>query len=222
MAAGTRVFCFLIICSLVCSSRAQTNITAELGQDVNLTCKVPNKYSITIIAVQWIRLDQDPEYVLLYRDGHLDPEYQHPSYQNRVDLQNKEVKDGDASLILKKVKMEDTGTYECRVSEKGKKDPISITYLVVVEPGNKNAFIGDGGEKDGGEKDINTRDGGNKTGIIAGSVVGVILLAVAAAGFLIYRQHMGQNPNLPVPPDEAAPIEMLPVPEQHQKQPELV
>ncbi|XP_051800703.1 coxsackievirus and adenovirus receptor-like [Acanthochromis polyacanthus] len=310
MAAGTRVLCFLIICSLVCSSRAQTNITAkkiptDLGEDVILPCTVPNKYNINSIAVKWTRPEMEPEYVLLYRDERSDPEYQHPSYQNRVDLQDKEMKDGDVSLNLKKVTMEDRGRYECRVIDKrnyevisssflevhlstqkmtgvkniiadlgqdvilpckaSKKDnktittvewirsemkpdhvllyrdgsfdpvlqhpsyknrvdlqdkemkdgdfslslknvtkndtgryvcwvyqrkkfePISnIIDLVVLDPGNKNAFFGDGGDKD-----INTRDGGDKTGIIAGSVVGVILLlAVAAAGFLIYRRCM--------------------------------
>uniref|UniRef100_A0A3Q1H257 Ig-like domain-containing protein n=1 Tax=Acanthochromis polyacanthus TaxID=80966 RepID=A0A3Q1H257_9TELE len=117
------------------------NITAELGQDAILPCKVPNKYNILITAVQWSRPDQDPEYVLLYRDGHLEPEYQHPSYQNRVDLQDKEMKDGDASLILKNVKKEDNGTYECRVFEKGKNEPISNIYLVVLDPVKNGALL---------------------------------------------------------------------------------
>uniref|UniRef100_A0A3Q1FFT3 Ig-like domain-containing protein n=1 Tax=Acanthochromis polyacanthus TaxID=80966 RepID=A0A3Q1FFT3_9TELE len=114
------------------SSSAQELITAERGQDVILPCKAPK--NIIIKAVEWRRPGLDPDHVLFYRDGHLDLDNQHPSYQNRVDLQDKEMKDGDVSLILKNVTMEDTGKYECRVFEEGNKDPISID-LVVLEPG---------------------------------------------------------------------------------------
>uniref|UniRef100_A0A3Q1GVF5 Ig-like domain-containing protein n=1 Tax=Acanthochromis polyacanthus TaxID=80966 RepID=A0A3Q1GVF5_9TELE len=116
----------------VVSSSAQTNIPADLGQDVILPCTVPNN---KITAVEWIRPDQDPEYVLFYRDGHLDPDNQHPSYQNQVDLQDKEMKDGDVSLILKNVTMEDNGTFECWVHQGRKKELISTINLEVVEPG---------------------------------------------------------------------------------------
>uniref|UniRef100_A0A3Q1FT44 Ig-like domain-containing protein n=1 Tax=Acanthochromis polyacanthus TaxID=80966 RepID=A0A3Q1FT44_9TELE len=121
------------------NSTSQTNITAKIitaerGQDVILTCKVPNNNNNnkTITAVEWIRPRLDPEHVLFYRDGHLDPDNQHPSYQNRVDLQNKELKDGDFSLILKNVTMEDNGRYECWVFEKGKNEPINTITLEVL------------------------------------------------------------------------------------------
>uniref|UniRef100_A0A3Q4NBB9 Ig-like domain-containing protein n=1 Tax=Neolamprologus brichardi TaxID=32507 RepID=A0A3Q4NBB9_NEOBR len=117
------------------SSLSEINSTA--GQDVTLTCGAPNNNNI--IVVEWRRADLESEYVLLYRDGHIVPDYQHPSFKNRVDLQDRQMKDGDVSLILKDVTINDTGTYECRVFTRGanrkkrahlKTDPISIIYLI--------------------------------------------------------------------------------------------
>uniref|UniRef100_A0A3B4FGW8 Ig-like domain-containing protein n=1 Tax=Pundamilia nyererei TaxID=303518 RepID=A0A3B4FGW8_9CICH len=81
--------------------------------DVNLTCEAPNNNNI--IIVEWSRTDLGEEYVLFYRDGHFLPDDQHPSFKNRVDLQDRQMKDGDVSLILKDVTINDTGTYECRI-----------------------------------------------------------------------------------------------------------
>ncbi|XP_051800553.1 uncharacterized protein LOC127532619 [Acanthochromis polyacanthus] len=214
--AAFRSASFFLIHFLVCSSESQKNITAKRGQDVILPCKVPDNNNIhinNITAVEWIRPGLDPDLVLLYRDRHLDPDSQHPSYQNRVDLQDKEMKDGDVSLILKNVMKNDTGTYECWVFQKGtnrrkrwSSEPISIN-LEVLEPGEKSEgakgdIIGDEGKEIGRDQvGISSKHLG---------VVGVILLAVlASVGFLIYRRHMRQNPNLPVPPDEAAVEQIL-------------
>ncbi|XP_054863398.1 putative butyrophilin subfamily 2 member A3 [Amphiprion ocellaris] len=173
-----------------------------------------------IRAVEWSRPEMQSEYVLFYRDGRLDPYNQHPSYKNRVDLQDKEMKDGDFSLILRNVTMEDNGTYECRVFEKGKIDPISNIILEVHLSGDKSGIIGDGEDKDGGNKDGGNKDGGDrnggdkdggdKVGIIVGAAVGVILLlAVALVAFLICRRHTRKNPDLPVPPDDEAAAEQM-------------
>uniref|UniRef100_A0A3Q1FLC9 Ig-like domain-containing protein n=1 Tax=Acanthochromis polyacanthus TaxID=80966 RepID=A0A3Q1FLC9_9TELE len=101
---------------------------SDLGQDVILPCKVPS--NIIITAVEWIRPDQEAEYILFYWNRHINSDNQHPSYQNRVDLQDKEMKDGNFSLILKNLMKNDTGRYKCHVFEEGKNEPISITYLV--------------------------------------------------------------------------------------------
>ncbi|XP_076734316.1 ICOS ligand isoform X1 [Maylandia zebra] len=149
------------------------NITAEVGQDVTLPCRAPNNK--TIRAVKWSRADLGDEYVLLYRNKDFVPDDQHLSFKNRVDLQDRRMKDGDVSLILKNVTINDTGTYECVVIPGGGgfSKSISIIHLHVVPPGHT-----------GGD----TEDGyvGLKVGL---PVSAVLLLVAAVGGFLIYRKH---------------------------------
>uniref|UniRef100_A0A3Q0S451 Immunoglobulin V-set domain-containing protein n=1 Tax=Amphilophus citrinellus TaxID=61819 RepID=A0A3Q0S451_AMPCI len=72
-----------------------------------------------IMIVEWSRADLGLTYVLLYRHEQFDPGNQHPSFKNRVDLRDRQMKDGDVSVILKNVTVNDTGTYECRVFQRG-------------------------------------------------------------------------------------------------------
>ncbi|XP_063325824.1 selection and upkeep of intraepithelial T-cells protein 8-like [Pelmatolapia mariae] len=151
----------------------EKNITAGSGQNVFLTCRAPNN---NIKGVKWSRAGLEPEYVLFYRNGQFDPDDQHPSFKNRVDLQDRQMKDGDVSLSLKNVTSNDTGTYECRVFSKGRNDkPISIIHLHVVPPGQTGGDTEDGGKK------------GGSVGLIVGLSVSAVILVAAVLGFLIYR-----------------------------------
>ncbi|XP_039677867.1 polymeric immunoglobulin receptor-like [Perca fluviatilis] len=102
-------------------------VTVDPGQDVILPCQTANS---NIKAVKWTRSDLEPEYVLLYRDGHLNTDDQHSSFKDRVELVDRDLKVGDVSLILKNVRSIDTGTYECGVITDGS-DPIRIIRLQV-------------------------------------------------------------------------------------------
>uniref|UniRef100_A0AAX7TD72 Ig-like domain-containing protein n=1 Tax=Astatotilapia calliptera TaxID=8154 RepID=A0AAX7TD72_ASTCA len=102
------------LCSVLFPLSEQKNIKAESGQDVTLPCRAPNNNTI---VVEWRRADLD-EYVLLYRDEGSVLEEQHPSFKNRVDLLDRWMKDGDVSLIVKDVTINDTGTYECHVVQR--------------------------------------------------------------------------------------------------------
>ncbi|XP_005462211.1 programmed cell death 1 ligand 1 [Oreochromis niloticus] len=144
MSAGTSVLLSwtqLWLCLLLLVHADQKNISSKSGQNVTLPCRAPNK-DIPIIVLEWGRADLGDEYVLSYRDEQFDPEQQHPSFKNRVDLQDRQMKDGNVSLIVKDVTINDTGTYECRVVQRGTKrrkravgDPISIITLTVDPPG---------------------------------------------------------------------------------------
>ncbi|KAL4008404.1 hypothetical protein ACER0C_002256 [Sarotherodon galilaeus] len=181
----------------------QNDITAKAGQDVILPCQAPNNN--IILGVEWSRADLGDKYLLLYRDGRFDPDGQHPSFKNRVDLQDTQMKDGDVSLILKNVTINDTGTYECRVSQEGTNrnkraildgKPISsITLSVVVPPGQPGGHTEDGGKEDG------------SVGLIVGLSVSAVLLVAAVVGFLIYRkQKQQQNQDSYQPPAELQPV----------------
>ncbi|XP_054916873.1 uncharacterized protein LOC129379941 [Poeciliopsis prolifica] len=118
-----------------CRLSVYKNISAVPGQKVSLPCRLPNNKPA--VFVQWTRPDLEPEYVLLFRDEQLDPENQHPSFRNRVDLQDRRMEDGDVSLLLSNVKTSDSGKYECRVSqreESKKMKLIQIVFLVVAPP----------------------------------------------------------------------------------------
>ncbi|XP_039894569.1 programmed cell death 1 ligand 1-like [Simochromis diagramma] len=142
MFVGTASLCFIFLFAGFFVSADPKIITAVPGQDVTLTCQAPNKH---IIVVKWSRADLGDEYVLLYRDGHFAPDHQHPSFKNRVDLQDRQMKDGDVSLILKDVKINDAGTYVCRVFMTRKRRSwhlISTTDLHVDPPGQSGGFAG--------------------------------------------------------------------------------
>uniref|UniRef100_A0A7N8Y0X1 Ig-like domain-containing protein n=1 Tax=Mastacembelus armatus TaxID=205130 RepID=A0A7N8Y0X1_9TELE len=90
-----------------------------------------------IFVLNWTRPGLGPDYVFLYRDQP-DPESQHPSFKERVELKDSQMKDGDVSVTLKNVTFTDTGTYECRVTQGRTKAPelstaelkcLFITYL---------------------------------------------------------------------------------------------
>uniref|UniRef100_A0A3Q0RJH1 Ig-like domain-containing protein n=1 Tax=Amphilophus citrinellus TaxID=61819 RepID=A0A3Q0RJH1_AMPCI len=112
------------------SSLLEVNVTA--GQTVTLPCRAPK----TIIVVEWSRADLESQHVFVCWDGQVLPEEQHPSFKDRVDLQDRQMKDGDVSVTLKNVTINDAGTYECRVQrEDDSVELISIIYLSVAPPG---------------------------------------------------------------------------------------
>ncbi|XP_035989312.1 coxsackievirus and adenovirus receptor homolog isoform X1 [Fundulus heteroclitus] len=126
-------------------STGQIIIRAEPGGKVILPCRADENKDVRV--VEWRRTDLESDhYLLLYRNSQFDPEGQPPSFRNRVDLLD--VENGDVSLVLKNVKTDDTGTYECRVIQRGTNlldtEPISIINLrveagqriITAEPGD--------------------------------------------------------------------------------------
>uniref|UniRef100_A0A3Q2NP31 Ig-like domain-containing protein n=1 Tax=Fundulus heteroclitus TaxID=8078 RepID=A0A3Q2NP31_FUNHE len=100
--------------SLLCvvsSPSVQRIITAEHEEDVILPCRAPE--NDVDGDVEWNRTDlESGQYVLMYRNRKFDQDVQSPSFRNRVDLQD--MKNGDVSMVLKKVTTDDAGRYECR------------------------------------------------------------------------------------------------------------
>ncbi|XP_041842266.1 uncharacterized protein LOC121640515 [Melanotaenia boesemani] len=197
----------VLLSHLVLVSGGQTNITAEPGHDVSLPCRVKRYYyEGDISAVKWTRPDLDPQYVLLYEYRRLDPDHQHPSFQNRVDLQDRQMKDGDVSLILKNLTINDTGTYECGIHRRTQcimegLISISTIHLEVSPPGttqdggdkdggDKDKRNQDGGDKDGGDKDGGDKDLGDKDGGHYGLIVGLsaVVIVGMVVGFWIYKR----------------------------------
>uniref|UniRef100_A0A3B4X4F5 Ig-like domain-containing protein n=1 Tax=Seriola lalandi dorsalis TaxID=1841481 RepID=A0A3B4X4F5_SERLL len=106
---GDRWALALIGCS-VFPPLIPVNITAAPGENVSLRCRGPRDTDITV--VEWSRAEPEPEQVFLYRDKKPDPQNQSPSFQNWVELRDRQMKDGDVSLTLKDVTRKDSGRYE--------------------------------------------------------------------------------------------------------------
>ncbi|XP_042257925.1 myelin protein P0-like isoform X2 [Thunnus maccoyii] len=162
---------------------------AKSGDDVTLQCQSPRHEAITLL--EWSRPDLKKDgYVFFYRNNRSYEKYQHPSFRGRVQLRDPEMKDGNVSVILKNVTINDTGTYECRVSVIGKGLKLrNTTYLKVEDSGHTagNTWTEEG--KDGGDKDEGKKDG--HTGMVVGlSVTGVVLLLLLGIFSFIYnRKH---------------------------------
>ncbi|XP_054912265.1 myelin-oligodendrocyte glycoprotein-like [Poeciliopsis prolifica] len=111
----------------------QTNIKATTGEDVTLPCSDPDNNPI--LVVQWSRPRLGPKFVLLFKNGMIDEDQQHPSFKGRVELLDSNMKDGDVSMILKKVQASDAGQFECRVIQMAHGEELRRkVYLEVIEP----------------------------------------------------------------------------------------
>ncbi|XP_044198212.1 coxsackievirus and adenovirus receptor homolog [Thunnus albacares] len=160
------------LCLLACflSFSVSTEITVKPGDDVPLQCQSPR--GATITALKWSRPDLNPDtdgYVFFFRDDRLYENYQHPSFRGRVQLRDPEMKDGNVSVILKNVIINDTGRYECIVSMNSKGFELMNTI---------NLTVTDSGQTEG------HKDGG----LTVGLPVAAVLVVAVIVGFVIYRK----------------------------------
>ncbi|XP_038588398.1 V-set domain containing T-cell activation inhibitor 1-like isoform X1 [Micropterus salmoides] len=152
-------FVALFTCSWIFVLCQETQeVTVKPGEDATLQCQSHRGADIEVI--KWIRTDlkSDDGYVFFFRDRSSNENYQHESYRGRVELRDPEMKDGDASVILKNVNINDAGTYECRVkgeNEKGKAELVTIVSRVSLCLSGHTAGHENRGGKDGGNKEGN-------------------------------------------------------------------
>ncbi|XP_026180703.1 uncharacterized protein LOC113140849 isoform X2 [Mastacembelus armatus] len=173
-------------------------IKAKPGENVTLQCR--GSKDATTVMLRWVRPDLKSEgCVFDFRDHKINEEAQHEAFHSRVDLRDPEMKDGNFSVILKNIRISDTGSYECYV---GKRKPgnlvpepvelINSTTLKVEDSGHTGGQSGAEGDQDGG-------DNHGPVGLAVGlTVVGILLLVAAVVGFMFYRKRSrptDQNPN---------------------------
>ncbi|XP_067380682.1 signal-regulatory protein beta-2-like [Channa argus] len=127
MRESRRIF---LVCLLTFWGKCSAS-EVQPGEDVLLLCQGPG--GADIVFVEWIRPDLVSEgSVFFFRDDLIYKNYQHPSFHGRVELRDPQMRDEDVSVILKKVNIKDTGTYECYVGLKGNSPQlISIVHLKV-------------------------------------------------------------------------------------------
>ncbi|KAL7374615.1 hypothetical protein ABVT39_004012 [Epinephelus coioides] len=179
------------------SAASDQHVTVHPGHDVTLRCEAGD---VSIRAVEWTRPDLEPDNVLFYSDGHYDTDQQHPSFTGRVELEDRELKDGDVSLTLKNVTSRDSGTYECRVAAGGSRrskranidgDPIRVIYLEVRGAVKEHDM---GGNKTS-EHPVNATSSRGYIGVVLGVGVAAVLSVAAGVSYAFwrYKSHNDQK-----------------------------
>ncbi|XP_038586501.1 coxsackievirus and adenovirus receptor homolog isoform X2 [Micropterus salmoides] len=174
-------FCFLIL-SLVSASEDQQEIKVNPGQDVSLLCQGPRNASVKLS--EWIRPDLKSDgFLFFYRNERPYENYQHESFHGRVELRDPEMKDGDASVVLKNVTFSDTGTYECRIVTNARQE---IKHLIDLNVTDSDHTAGN-------------KEGGNKDGfrsIVVGLSVLCLLLLLLLVLFLFLSVENSTHQNI--------------------------
>ncbi|XP_031168994.1 CD226 antigen-like isoform X1 [Sander lucioperca] len=182
------LFFVLLTVPVLDSSGDPHQLTAKPGQDVPLHCQVPKDADIAFIV--WSRPDlESMKYVLLYKENRTHENYQFSSYRGRVNQSDPKMKDGDVSVVLKNVSVNDTGTYECGVIIGGNRKPevINTIMLNVTDSGHT---AGDKGDKDGGDKDGG--DINRHYGLIA-AVLFVVVITVLVLILWVNKRPKNNN-----------------------------
>uniref|UniRef100_A0A8C4GSI9 Ig-like domain-containing protein n=1 Tax=Dicentrarchus labrax TaxID=13489 RepID=A0A8C4GSI9_DICLA len=120
---------------LICSHQP---ITALPGDDVILPCHLEPPISVSDETVEWTRPDLDPKYIHLHQDGRFIYKTQNPSYFQRTRLFVDELMTGNVSMKIFKVKVSDTGRYQCALPSLQKE--ASIQLIVTPQPLEMNLY----------------------------------------------------------------------------------
>ncbi|XP_045923000.1 butyrophilin subfamily 2 member A2-like isoform X2 [Micropterus dolomieu] len=91
---------------------------SEFGGDVVMGCRFQPKLinPRDKLEVTWHRIKHSPRKVYRMDNGTEDLAFQDPDYRGRVMLRTEELKDGWAKLQVSKLRINDTGTYQCFVA----------------------------------------------------------------------------------------------------------
>ncbi|XP_051271615.1 butyrophilin subfamily 2 member A1-like isoform X2 [Dicentrarchus labrax] len=103
-------------------------IVATIGADIILPCHLEPAVDVTAKTFEWTRPDLNPGFVYLWPAGQDFVNVKNPAYKGRTLIAG-EVKHGNISLKLSKVKPSDEGRYRCYIPDL---TVDSFTELVVV------------------------------------------------------------------------------------------
>uniref|UniRef100_UPI003AAC819A butyrophilin subfamily 1 member A1-like n=1 Tax=Centroberyx gerrardi TaxID=166262 RepID=UPI003AAC819A len=88
-------------------------IVAIAGDDVILPCRLEPAISAVTRTVEWTRPDLNPQYIHVHQSGRPIVHDQNPLYKYRTGLFLDELRNGNVSLKLSRVKLSDEGKYRC-------------------------------------------------------------------------------------------------------------
>lgn len=162
------------------------NIKAESGQNVTLPCQSSNNNN-SITGVKWMGSRLEGEHVLSYQNGNFERDNQDRSFQNRVDLLDIQMTDGNMSMIVNDLTPADSGTYMCGVFMEETRSWKYISYVR-----------------------LRVTDRSGQTGGSVALIIGVSAV-VLVVGFLIYKRkrHHSNTHNHPEDEQPLSPQELV-------------
>lgn len=92
-------------------------LVARAGDDVILPCHLEPAYDVSTKTLEWTRSSLDPRFVYVSRASQEIEKLKDPSFKGRTSVFVNELKYGNISLKISKVKFDDTGTYKCYIPE---------------------------------------------------------------------------------------------------------
>uniref|UniRef100_A0A3Q1JTR9 Ig-like domain-containing protein n=1 Tax=Anabas testudineus TaxID=64144 RepID=A0A3Q1JTR9_ANATE len=113
-------------------------IVVRVGDDVTLPCHLEPVMDAVMMTLEWSRSDLNNVIVYVWRSGQEYVKENDPSYTGRTSLFTDELKHGNISLKLSKVKLSDKGTYKCFIPKLNKQ---TLVELVVGINGDKGGVV---------------------------------------------------------------------------------
>ncbi|XP_067435474.1 butyrophilin subfamily 3 member A2-like isoform X1 [Thunnus thynnus] len=101
-------------------------IVATVGDDVILPCHLEPAMDVAAMTLEWTRSDLDSICVHVQRAHQDFIQTIHPSYRGRTSLFTDELKQGNISLKLSKVKLSDEGKYKCNIPTLNKQSSVEL------------------------------------------------------------------------------------------------
>uniref|UniRef100_A0A669BAN4 Ig-like domain-containing protein n=1 Tax=Oreochromis niloticus TaxID=8128 RepID=A0A669BAN4_ORENI len=116
------VLIFHILLKDVCHGQPQLIgpsqvLVARAGDDVILPCHLEPASDVSAKTLEWTRSSLEPRFVYVSRGGQEIEILKNPSFKGRTSLFVDELKYGNISLKISKVKFDDIGTYTCYIPE---------------------------------------------------------------------------------------------------------
>ncbi|XP_041635003.1 uncharacterized protein LOC121504359 [Cheilinus undulatus] len=125
----------------IIGSPSSKPIVAMIGEDIILPCRLKPSANVVDETLEWSRLDLNPRYVHVRRDGVELLLNQNPLYVGRTSLSNEKLRHGDMSLMISKVKPSDEGTYRCLVPAKGTVEVELMVVIIMEDVTTKTAVL---------------------------------------------------------------------------------
>ncbi|KAG7234421.1 hypothetical protein INR49_001231 [Caranx melampygus] len=109
-------------------------IVATISDDIILPCHLEPAVDVTAYTLEWTRSNLDPRFVHVQRGGRELVDMKNPLFSGRTSLFTDELKHGNISLKLSRVKPADEGRYRCLILDKGTQSFVELLVGAASSP----------------------------------------------------------------------------------------